>query len=277
MFNLKEQDSLQPNLSADDILSNIKRRLGLSEETNSQDKQQQDYDHNLPYKKDLDRTSNNTPPADNDHNHPSSCSTQSGDITSLNATSNELDELQDTAYESESTDAIDDDFSFDLDFDNHSSPTDRERNANNAYRAYQNSMQSSYKSDAIADAAKSTLESQNYNNDCESQSTKEEDFSFDDDISLTNADNTPRQNAESNTLDDEDNTLHADNNDSTDEDYEDTDNQSYQDDDYNSMGDIAMSIERTLSVIAREEVHAWCQDHLENICRNIIQEELSKK
>ncbi len=276
MFNLKEQDSLQQNLSADDILSNIKKRLGLSEDTNSQDKQQQDYAHNRPYEKDLDRASNNTPPSDNNRNRPSSWSTQSGDITSLNATSNEFDELQDTAYESESADAIDDDFSFDLDFDNHSSPTDRERNANNAYRAYQNSMQSSYKSDTRVDAPKSTLESQNYNNNCEPQSTKADDFSFDDDISLTNTGNTPRQNAESNTLDYEDNTLHADNN-VSDEDYEDTDNQSYQDEDYNSMGDIAMSIERTLSVIAREEVHAWCQDHLENICRKIIQEELSKK
>ena len=139
MFNLKEQEAPSgQNLSADDILANIKKRLGLVDDSSNFEAKQQDARGSMSQKS----------PAQ----QPSALRTSATQVIGgqrreeKNQEQNRGQEApkgvrNNAQHNSQPSNTIDDDFSFDLDFADATSYS--ETNANKAYRAYQNAMKSS--------------------------------------------------------------------------------------------------------------------------------------
>ena len=261
MFNLKNQEANTPygSLSADDILANIRKRLGISEEA-SHDQGMQ--------------------PQQNAQNNQQSKSVNQQVVNIHQAQSKNQPNLRQESSSNDSS--FDDDFSLNMDF---SSPEEAESrngsNVNKAYRAYQNAMKSSYQQEINngdeeeldedfnselgewnpeEDTQENTYESEDFNAE---QEELDEDFNAElgewnlEEDDYTQFDSTEENQQKSN--------IHFLNNPSS------NSAPSY------GFGQIALNIETMFAKIVQDQVQDWCNRNLENVCRNIIKEELYKE
>ena len=277
MFNLKNQEANTPygNLSADDILANIRKRLGISEEPS----------HNQGAQ----------PHFGQQHQKPNVQVNQQPTPASQQVVN--IHQPQGNAQPTPSNSAsFDDDFSLNMDF---SLPEEIENksgsNVNKAYRAYQNAMKSSYQQET---------------NDSDEEELSED---FDSELGEWNPEDNSQENAQENEYESEDfideEELSEDFADEEElsEDFDtelgdwNPEEDDYDQSDYPSQenqqesnvhflntpgnntnpsygfGQIALNIETMFAKIVQEQVQGWCNENLENVCRNIIKEELYKE
>ena len=260
MFNLKNQEANTPygSLSADDILANIRKRLGISEEA-SHDQGMQ--------------------PQQNAQNNQQSKPVNQ-QVVNIHQTQSK--NQQNLRQENSSNDSsFDDDFSLNMDF---SSPEEVENrsgsNVNKAYRAYQNAMKSSYQQEInnsneeeLDEDLNSELGEWNPEEDTQENAYESEDFAeqeeLDEDLNSELGEWNPEED-DYTQFDSADENQHKSN-------VHFLNNPSSNSVPSYGFGQIALNIETMFAKIVQDQVQDWCNRNLENVCRNIIKEELYKE
>lgn len=271
MFNLKEQNApVDHNSDAESILKQIKHRLGLVDETPATPAPQsrrefgenQERLHKSPQEEQGNRFS------------------KPANVIPQESYQQDVERDQSfNGYEAPSHSSamndLDDDFSFDLDFTESSSAG--ETNANKAYRAYQNAMKSPYGESEIDDQNHDFEEMQSDDLEQEWDSLESDDEVQDDDVFSWDNEIPTESNAQ-----ESENVYFLKNNHAEANPYNSSasSQNQYKNEDQeimSSFGEVAANIENALAQVARQEIHNWCDNNLENICRKIIREELYKE
>lgn len=255
MLNPKNQNP-NSDLSADEILANIRKKLGIVEENTNNSFQNQEEVYEFDYNEDDDLS------------------------------------LEDAnTQESSNIDFIDDDFNFTEDFAK--KPQNNNSDVNKAYRAYQNTMNSAY-NNYHTENANTTVENKSQEDWTSSIIEDFDSFLTKEMKQETKVESKLQANLQNNdtSFEEFDIESHFNNAPATDE-YliKDAPQEQYQS--YNNQMELPENTQNTqnnsthstldvnLSMnfeqFIREQITAWCNKNLESVCYKIIKEELTKK
>jgi hypothetical protein len=281
MFNLKEQEvPAGQNLSADDILANIKKRLGLVDDSASFESQQQGARGEMSHRSSVQK--------------PTTLRTSATQVIGGKPQYEEKNQVQNhkqdapkglrSEYQQNSQPAntIDDDFSFDLDFADVTPHS--ETNANKAYRAYQNAMKSSSyeninqgtNSQVNEDIQETSTNDMEEWNSIEDELVDDNNFNWEEDVSEEGGadfDSTNNYQSQQNS----ENVYFLNNKATSKQEYNIQENLNSFQEEESAFGNLATNIERTIMQAVNNQVREWCENNLENVCRKIIREELYKE
>lgn len=276
MFNLKEQEVPSgQNLSADDILANIKKRLGLVDEPAGFETKPQASHGDISQKSPAQQPSASRTSATQiiGSNH------QNKESSQLKTQSQQQNERQNSyGQNARQHDAIDDDFSFDLDFAD--ATHNAETNASKAYRAYQNAMKSPSYDDVSQNQdnhQEELTDAMEEWNSLEEELNDDSNFDWEEDYNEQENEGNASSN-ESNQQQNSQNVYFLNNKATSNQErnaVNQDENNSFHEE--NAFGNLAANIESAIIQTMETQVREWCENNLENVCRKIIREELYKE
>jgi len=285
MVNAKRQDSTQgQNLSADDILANIRKRLGIQETAQETAPQAPQASQARKQQINAQQQVNQVRQAQQPQSQNAQTQQQYQPQSSQQQQVNQVRQAQQPQSQNaqDQTHNFDDDFSFDLDFNS----TDKlsSTNVNKAYRAYQNAMKSNYQEEEQEDFDLETQDQTQEWDEEEDSRLEEESFEFDQDEEdyADESEEGFQDEEEMDDFEDEEDSLDWD---------EEEDEQQHDDRMSNvhflensrqhysnkSIRDVASNIQTMITQIIEQQISEWCENNLEDICRDVVRQELYKE